>query len=964
MGNVQTSSIANQLLPFESYIVEIPELKYVASLGATRFMKVARVEHFSKGPLVVKVFVIIDQQVAVEPYRDQLLQISRRLIKHPNFAPVNRVFLTSRAAILCRPFYKSTLYDRLSTRPYLTGIEKRWIAFQLLKALAQLRIAMVRHGDIKPQNVLVSSSLWIQLTDFAPFKPALLPFDNPSDFTFFFDTNRRRHCYLAPERFRDSEELEARAAVAAGMEFPNFYEGLTEAMDIFAMGCLLVELLSDGRQIAFNLPQAIDYKNADEHSAKFFLKRLLNAVPDTEFRPLIAVMLDRDPKRRRDEFLKLSPCSSTVLFPQIFERYLYNYFKELQSLRSADALITKLFVERDNYMALLRDDDAASASVLFINIVCAALRSCRSLTAKMDALSLLHQISKISTPTIIFERIVPYLAHAIGDHFALVRAEAILLLCDILSACADAIPPDECRLLIDFVFPKLCPILISSACLPRIALATNLGRLAQISARFFEASVARMRSESPPVPTAQATDRNGGSGGRCPSAATVQQQMSSRLEKFLSEEKRLLLETERQSSLDAVTDFFVTFCGCTDNEVRRCLFRPDNLDLLCQFFGASRVTDVLMHMITLLNDKNDWRVRAAFFEACPVLAQHMGQNRNSKLMPFLQQGLQDSEEFVASECLRCVHALCQRQLLPKAAICELLADLVPFLVHPNKWLRIAVINILTILETSAGIGCAFTVADIYCKLTPLVTPFLRQPLIRLNNRAVLYESLVPPIGRQIWDFICEQNNSAELVTLIEERKTLEKLSGGGGGAMKSSENRKANVNLSIFNVISINASFDTDAEQQDKVAKGTDKTTKADGLLRKLHAMGLSEQDEHKLLAFSGLLNRMDRFRREHASRRSYRSAEKSRIRLHELAGVRRRVFDLEKGVHLDGPAIINSDTQFYVDRFGAQRLLFSASEMIEPAQVVDLNDNFHPASRAGTQHFYCILPLKGLAFG
>ncbi|KAL3105123.1 hypothetical protein niasHT_028795 [Heterodera trifolii] len=49
------------------------------------------------------------------------------------------------------------------------------------------------------------------------------------------------------------------------------------------------------------------------------------------------------------------------------------------------------------------------------------------------------------------------------------------------------------------------------------------------------------------------------------------------------------------------------------------------------------VTDVLMHMITLFNDKNDWRVRAAFFEACPMLAQHMGQNRNSKLMPFLQQ---------------------------------------------------------------------------------------------------------------------------------------------------------------------------------------------------------------------------------------------------------------------------------------------------------------------------------------
>uniref|UniRef100_A0A914HJH3 non-specific serine/threonine protein kinase n=1 Tax=Globodera rostochiensis TaxID=31243 RepID=A0A914HJH3_GLORO len=48
------------------------------------------------------------------------------------------------------------------------------------------------------------------------------------------------------------------------------------------------------------------------------------------------------------------------------------------------------------------------------------------------------------------------------------------------------------------------------------------------------------------------------------------------------------------------------------------------------------------------------------------------------------QGLQDCEEFVVLECVCCVHALCRRQLLPKATICELLPDLVPLLVHPNK----------------------------------------------------------------------------------------------------------------------------------------------------------------------------------------------------------------------------------------------------------------------------------------
>lgn len=32
MGNVQSATIANQLLPFEAYIAEVPELKSVARL--------------------------------------------------------------------------------------------------------------------------------------------------------------------------------------------------------------------------------------------------------------------------------------------------------------------------------------------------------------------------------------------------------------------------------------------------------------------------------------------------------------------------------------------------------------------------------------------------------------------------------------------------------------------------------------------------------------------------------------------------------------------------------------------------------------------------------------------------------------------------------------------------------------------------------------------------------------------
>lgn len=48
---------------------------------------------------------------------------------------------------------------------------------------------------------MVTSWLWVLLTDIASFKPTFLPDDNPADFSYFFDTSRRRLCYVAPERF-------------------------------------------------------------------------------------------------------------------------------------------------------------------------------------------------------------------------------------------------------------------------------------------------------------------------------------------------------------------------------------------------------------------------------------------------------------------------------------------------------------------------------------------------------------------------------------------------------------------------------------------------------------------------------------------------------------------------------------------------------------------------------------------
>lgn len=69
-----------------------------------------------------------------------------------------------------------SLYDPApSTRPFLSLVEKKWIAYQLLVALEQSHRQGIYHGDIKCENILCTSWNWIFLADYAPWKPTFIP---------------------------------------------------------------------------------------------------------------------------------------------------------------------------------------------------------------------------------------------------------------------------------------------------------------------------------------------------------------------------------------------------------------------------------------------------------------------------------------------------------------------------------------------------------------------------------------------------------------------------------------------------------------------------------------------------------------------------------------------------------------------------------------------------------------------
>ena len=229
MGNQLVGAAPAQIFPVEYYMNDdscqgLKDLMFDLSLGSTRFLKVARARHIVGGEkytsqqlIVVKVFTIQDQGVELKNDEKRLLEIKRTLEGSPNCLPFQRAFYTERAGFMVRQYVKDSLYDRISNRPFLFHIEKKWIAFQLLLAIQQAHKHGVCHGDIKLENVMITSWNWVLLTDFASFKPTFLPEDNPADYNYFFDTSRRRTCYIAPERFKMRTFNEAAATTGANL---------------------------------------------------------------------------------------------------------------------------------------------------------------------------------------------------------------------------------------------------------------------------------------------------------------------------------------------------------------------------------------------------------------------------------------------------------------------------------------------------------------------------------------------------------------------------------------------------------------------------------------------------------------------------------------------------------------------------------------------------------------------------
>ncbi|XP_043266677.1 phosphoinositide 3-kinase regulatory subunit 4 isoform X2 [Venturia canescens] len=837
MGNQLVGIAPSQIFPVEHYLTDHSDLLFDVNLGSTRFFKVARARS-QEGLIVVKVFAIHDPTLPLSTYKDKLEEIRSKLASAVNCLPFQRTILAEKAGFIMREYVKYSLYDRISTRPFLSSIEKKWITFQVLYALHQAHKFGVCHGDIKLENIMITSWNWVLLTDFASFKPTYLPEDNPADFSYFFDTSRRRTCYIAPERF--VKTLSSELSNTLLLPEQELKTGdLHPSMDIFSAGCALTELYNEGHP-PFDFSQLLAYRNSEYSASKH-----LDKIDDPGIQELLASMLERNPLNRKSAEIYLSQARGKV-FPEYFYSFLQSYMLIFSAapILSPDEKINRLKKDIGNIINILKaeenlsrksiseadktesgknshenvtnvevskeesglsedntivegdsdqssekcdshntdvkdnnakisedsnemntgnvknteecrsenvagdeersnkvkskeedvddDDDRESKTsdkldglIIITQLVTSCIRGLHHSQSKLQSLEILLELAENTSDETILDRILPYIFHLVHDPAPRVRVSAIHTLTKCLYL-VKSIPPSDINIFPEYILPGLAHLTQDSAVIVRAAYAENIAHLAHIALRYLEnAHISNLGNKEGPKPS-------------------------------YDSELQTLHEMVQQSVSMLLTD--------SQNLVKQTLME-NGINKLCVFFGKQKANDVLLsHVITFLNDKEDKQLRGSFFECIVGVAAYVGWHSSPILVPLLQQGLTDPEEFVTKKAINAMATLTELGLLHKAALYQLLSETVIFLVHPNLWIRHATVGFVSASARTLNL------VDVQCKVQTLIQPYLKHSLIQIEKEFLLLEALVAPIPRAVYDSVVKYNDIDELFHVLDERK--------------------------------------------------------------------------------------------------------------------------------------------------------------------------------------------------
>ncbi|KAI3641947.1 hypothetical protein MIR68_000057 [Amoeboaphelidium protococcarum] len=707
---------------------DLAGLRQERVVGNSRFMKGIKCTDGQFNLVMVKILqkdlqsgsADVNPTEQYQEFIDQLNDLKHKLRHVQGVLMHDSVIQNDRFVIGIRPFLYMNLYDRMSTRPFLCAVEKQFIVFQLMKLLCQLELVGVVHGDLKTQNILITSWNQIYITDFSSlYKPHTLPIDNSADYSYYFDSSGQRVCYIAPERFIAASSSQQSAA-------DNNFQ-LTPLCDVFSMGCIFAELFMDGSPM-FTLSTLLQYIENRQ------LPHQSSSVWSSEYSDLIQDML----KFGRDSASTLLEKHQDI-FPHYFDDYLYSFYQQLesgndQSLNDCEYRISKMFMDFHQVCEKLsliidlskeKSSDSEyyvnipgvpirickwksqKAAVLVANIVTSQIRSVVSIATKLQAMDMLLYVSCFLDEACIMQRIVPYFVLLLQDGEVRVRCRSIKILIDVLSM-VDLLPVQDCLFLNEYLVDNFKPLLRDTSHQARAQFAASLSQFASIGHKWLsKLNLSSMIQDQ--------------------SAGVSEEQFS--YDQQVSEFNNVLQQWTVHLLLDS------------SSTVKLHLLQ--SIGQLSVILGGKVCADVILsHLITYLNDK-DQKIRAAFFQALHQLGLLIGISAvDEYVKPLIQQALYDQDDGVVAAVLSCATQLVESKCFSNIAVNNLSKSVVPLLLHPNVVIRRNCVRLFH------GMSTSLSRLDFKVFVMPQLEPYLQIQLGDLFQLGPEY--LVEPLSRQLF----------------------------------------------------------------------------------------------------------------------------------------------------------------------------------------------------------------------
>jgi phosphoinositide-3-kinase regulatory subunit 4 len=348
-----------------------------------------------------------------------------------------------------------------------------------------------------------------------------------------------------------------------------------------------------------------------------------------------------------------------------------------------------------------------SSLLVYLQLVLSTVRHVQRPATKLVALQLMDRVGKYSTDEARLQRIVPVTVSLLHDQDPLVRASAIQVLTSTISV-VESFPPSDSKVFPQYIFKRVAHLVTDPSLVVRIAFARSVALLAETAHRFLDVSHAvrlyeavgggggggssnhtsggKLNDKTPTTTgtvfgddIARLLDETS-SGGTNPGNPKSMKKAGSSMESTaigsdIGGAGTRLISSTYNSDLGALHEtvsrwvvHITTDSSDHSSPAKRALL--SDMARLCNFFGLDGVMAfILPQVLSFLNDRKDWQLRATLFDHLQAVCQFIGRAATEHfVLPILETALVDSEEVVIGSALHCLSELLRMGLLSRAVL--------------------------------------------------------------------------------------------------------------------------------------------------------------------------------------------------------------------------------------------------------------------------------------------------------